>query len=1391
MLWTSSEGREERLKRLRAGLKTYADAGVYGRLTYSFVGSLLSLGAVGGIDEDVGPELLPANNRAEVLSETFDALYQQVSSRPGLTPAAIMWRTYLKVYRIKILVHLLWAFAEVGCRVGSPLILRKLITWFWGWESSGGDAAAFPAWQGWLWSGLLALMGYLYCAVHHQLFWKGMRNGFTMRLQAIAAVQAKVLRLNAAGVAAVTAGKIVNLVSNDVRRFDEAGTFGVFLIAGPVELAIVLVLIGLKMGFAASVAGGLLGRRIVRLRHATALQTDERVKLTSEALSGVLAAKMLGWEDGLLARIHAVRGREQGFVRAQARIRALNMGLAFAISPVAALITFATARGTGHVLTVANVFYTIALLQLPKLYMADFFVKSVEALSELRVSMARIGKFLCLAEPPPPYHHVSSAAPGTLLVPGLDFDWEVLPWAQGSGAYGGVGAGNAREKTGQNEDAQGGQGERVDTQPNRDPGKLTLRGIRLESAPGRLIGVIGEVGSGKSSLLSVLLGELQPTAGGGVDVGGRVAYVSQVPWTVAGTVKENILFGGEEDPDFYARVVQACALGDDLAMLPGGDAAELGERGVNLSGGQRARLSLARAAYSRAEVQLLDDPLSAVDPRVGRTLFEACIGPGGVMAGATRVLATHQTQHLAACDEVLVMRGGAIAERGTMAQLAARGVPEAAAMHEAALDDATYDGQLGSEDEEVGEVDDEGVAAHARPGDETQDAAQDAECQTDAAPASRPERAPDRTPAENRDRDEARPGRHPSIVSRLLAKVTRRRLIDQGSSFAEAAKPSMAAAGTLILAEEREIGSVDWHVYGAYCGYMTWSIVITIAAAMFVGQGVYLYGDYWIAVWSSKSEAEQQEAFWIWGYAIMVSCVLAISLVRAQLFFHYTLVASSAMHHAMIERVMRAPLSFFHTNPTGRVLNRFSKDQGAVDDQLPTVAFDAIQAAMIVLGCFVLLMVVVPFIIPIFIPLGIAFVLVYRRYVCTSREVKRFEATSRSPVYASFSALLKGLPSIRAYAAAPRFRARFLRDLSDNGAWWFVFVTCARWVGFRLDLLVALLMTAAPLLMMGVHDSLSARLVGLGLSQSLQLGGMLQWAVRQASEVENHMTSVERMLAYTRLPQEPPTLAQGGPPPPKGWPGAGMLQYDDVTAVYREGLPPVLHDLSFTLEGGLSCGVVGRTGSGKSSLLLTLFRLIPVTHGAIRLGGVDTARLALDALRRQIAIIPQDPVLFSGSLRGNLDPWNAFDDHRLWEVLGAVQLGPVVRALGGLEGRMQEAGDNLSVGQRQLFCLARALLQGASILALDEATANVDRATDVLIQEAVRTFSKTGAGDDGRARRTVLVIAHRIHTIMDCDRLLVLSDGHLVESGEPGFLARGRGVFSRLVRAAGAGGGRA
>jgi ABC-type multidrug transport system fused ATPase/permease subunit len=539
-----------------------------------------------------------------------------------------------------------------------------------------------------------------------------------------------------------------------------------------------------------------------------------------------------------------------------------------------------------------------------------------------------------------------------------------------------------------------------------------------------------------------------------------------------------------------------------------------------------------------------------------------------------------------------------------------------------------------------------------------------------------------------------------------------------------------------------------------------------------------------LSLWASATPAEQEDSKWVATYGAFAGAILAISLARSLGFFAAALRGASSLHAAAAARLLSAPLAFFHATPAGRILNRFSRDQGALDEQLPTVAWDALQAGMSVLGALVLLAVVVPAILPVFIPLVVAFLWVQRRYLVASRECKRLEAVTRSPLYASFSEALRGLPTIRAYAAGPRLRAAFLAAASRNAGWSFCWLTTARWVGFRLDLMVSLVLTAAPLLVMALRGRISPRLAALALTQSLQLAGVAQWCVRQAAEVENNMTSAERVLEYaSELEQE----ADPGGAPPAGWPADGAVAFENVGALYRLGLPRVLRGLTFSVPGGSGCGVVGRTGSGKSSLLLALLRLIPVVEGRVLVGGADAAALPLRALRRQVAVIPQDPVLFSGTLRSNLDPWGEHADARLWDALRAAQLDAAARGAGGLGARVAEGGDSLSAGQRQLLCLARALLADAAVLALDEATANVDAATDAAVGRAVaaaRRSSLDGAGGGAR-RRTLLVIAHRVDTIMGLDQLIVLADGALVEAGPPRELAaRAGGAFAAMAGAA-------
>merc|ERR1719357_1721102 len=507
-------------------------------------------------------------------------------------------------------------------------------------------------------------------------------------------------------------------------------------------------------------------------------------------------------------------------------------------------------------------------------------------------------------------------------------------------------------------------------------------------------------------------------------------------------------------------------------------------------------------------------------------------------------------------------------------------------------------------------------------------------------------------------------------------------------------------------------------------------------------------------------------------YGAIVGALCVISMVRTIYFFVICMKSSVKLHDKMFESIIRAPCRFFDTNPVGRILNRFSKDMGSMDELLPPAFFDVLTIGLNILGILAVILAVRPWVILPTLVLSVVFVLLRRFYMASARDIKRLEGVAKSPVFSQLSTSLHGLTTIRAFSAQPLLRAEFdrIQDLHTSG--WFTFISATRWFGLWLDWIVVVYLACVVYSFLVFGDDLLGGDVGLAVSSCIMLTGMLQWGVRQSAEVENLMTSVERVAEYTHLQgeQQPDKPSNK---PPKGWPKEGRVEFSDIELRYAPEEKDVLRNLSFKTEPREKVGIVGRTGAGKSSLVAALFRLAE-PRGRILIDGVDVLKIGLKDLRAKISIIPQDPLVFTGTLRRNLDPFSEHDDAALWRVLEEVHLADAVRDLKeGLSTEMSEGGSNLSVGQRQLLCLARAVLRRNRVLVLDEATANVDPRTDALIQEQIREKFRDC---------TVLTIAHRLHTLMDCDRILVLSDGQVAEFGRPyELLCKGDGVLAELA----------
>ncbi|XP_022146679.1 ABC transporter C family member 2-like [Momordica charantia] len=849
--------------------------------------------------------------------------------------------------------------------------------------------------------------------------------------------------------------------------------------------------------------------------------------------------------------------------------------------------------------------------------------------------------------------------------------------------------------------------------------KPTLSNINLDVPVGSLVAVVGSTGEGKTSLISAMLGELPPIADANVIIRGTVAYVPQVAWIFNATVRDNILFGSAFDSAKYEKAINITALQHDLDLLPGGDLTEIGERGVNISGGQKQRVSLARAVYSNSDVYIFDDPLSALDAHVAREVFEKCIR--GELRGKTRVLVTNQLHFLSQVDRIILVHEGVVREEGTYEELYENGELFQRLMESA--------GKLEETTEEMEDV-------------ETSDTKKSLEI---SANGTANDIAKDASPSKKRKENKS----------------------------------------VLIKQEERETGVVSLNVLVRYKNALGGLWVVIILLLCFVlSETLRIFSSMWLSNWTDHSDMKSSETFFYnIIYAGLSLGQVLVTLVNSYWLIMSSLYAAKKLHDQMLSSILRAPMVFFNTNPLGRIINRFAKDLGDIDRNVAPFVNMFLGQISQLLSTFLLIGIVSTLSLWAILPLLLLFYAAYLYYQSTAREVKRLDSISRSPVYAQFGEALNGLPTIRAYKAYDRMAKINGNSMDNNIRFTLVNMSGNRWLAIRLETVGGLMIwfTATFAVMQNgraENQQAFASTMGLLLSYALNITSLLTAVLRLASLAENSLNSVERVGTYIDLPSEAPAIIESNRPPP-GWPSSGLIKFEDVVLRYRPELPPVLHGLSFTVFPSDKVGIVGRTGAGKSSMLNALFRIIELERGKILIDGFDVAKFGLLDLRKVLGIIPQSPVLFSGTVRFNLDPFNEHNDADLWEALERAHLKEVIRRNSfGLDAEVSESGENFSVGQRQLLSLARALLRRSKILVLDEATAAVDVRTDALIQKTIREEFKSC---------TMLIIAHRLNTIIDCDRILLLEAGRVLEYNTPEeLLSNEKSSFSKMVQSTGA-----
>uniref|UniRef100_A0AAA9S4U5 ATP binding cassette subfamily C member 4 n=1 Tax=Bos taurus TaxID=9913 RepID=A0AAA9S4U5_BOVIN len=1130
-------------------------------------------------------------------------------------------------------------------RVVQPIFLGKMISYVENYDPT--DSAALHEACGYA-AGLSACV-LLWAVLHHLCFYHMQRVGMRLRVAVCHMIYRKALRLSSSAMGKTTTGQIVNLLSNDVNRFDQVTMFLHYLWVGPLQAIAVTALLWMEIGMSCLAGMVVLiillllqscfGMLFSSLRSKTAALTDKRIRTISEVITGIRTIKMNAWEKSFIDLITRLRKKEISKILRSSYLRGMNLATFFAVSKIMIFVTFIANELLDNLITASQVFVVVTLFEALRFSSTLYFPMAVEKVSEAVVSIRRIKNFLLLDETSQCY-------------PQLPSDGRTIVDVQAFTAF----------------------GEKASETP-------TLQGLSFTVRPGELLAVIGPVGAGKSSLLRALLGEL-PRSQGQVHVHGRVAYVPQQPWEFPGTVKSNILFGKKYEKERYEKVIEACALKKDLQLLEEGDLTEIGDRGIPLSEGQKARVSLARAVYQDADIYLLDDPLSAVDAIVSRHLFEQCVRQA--LKEKITILVTHQLQYLKYASQILILKDGKMVERGTYSEFLKSRV------------------DIFSLFEKVNE-----------------------QSEPSAVPGT------------------------PTVISESLVQS----LQSPRPSLKDAAPEDQESENiqvTLPL-EDHLGGKVGFKTYKNYfTGGADWLVIIfliLVNIAAQVRKGVYF--DLWLTV----------------------STVL-FGITKSLLIFYILVNSSLTLHNRMLETILRAPVLFFHRNPIGRILNRFSKDIGHMDDLLPLIFQDFIQAFLLVIGVVGMMVAAVPWTAIPVIPLGIIFFFLRRYFLETSRDVKRLECTTRSLVFSHLASSIRGLWTIRAYKAEQKFQELFDAHQDLHSEAWFLLLTTSRWLAVYLDVTCAIFVTLVAFGALILAETLDLGQVGLVLSLTLTLTGMFQWCVRQSAEIENMMVSVERGIEYTDLEKEAPWELEYRPPP--FWPPNGRISFSSVNFRYNSDSPLVLRNLEEIINSGEKYGIVGRTGAGKSSLIAALFRLSE-PEGDICIDDILTTYIGLHDLRKKMSVAPQEPVLFTGRMRNNLDPFNEHTDEELWNVLEEVQLKDTIEHLPGkMNTELAESGLNLSVGQRQLVCLARAILKKNQILIIDKATSNVDPSTDKLIQRKIH---------EKFAQCTVITITHRLSNVIDCEWILVLDSGIYREAGEPHNLMQNENsLFYKMVQ---------
>ncbi|KRX00810.1 P-loop containing nucleoside triphosphate hydrolase [Pseudocohnilembus persalinus] len=1355
--------------------------------------------------------LHPTVQQQQVLDTVYNKAYKEK------VPVKKNGSKLLMTDFLKIVLHgQHWKSAFIGLfgnllQFAGPLFLKQILIFL--------EDSDKPTYQGYIWASCIFLCFFTKIFLTQNAL--DIINDFTIQLQngVNSALLEKIFRLSSSSKKYFESGKIMNFLTVDRQQLVQLAQMSTIMFSSPFMIVISLVLICVELGWwglmtpvfyvGSVIFQGKIQRYIFVVRKNILYWKDKRSKTVNEFFSGIRIVKYYAWEEVVRKRIEHQREQESKFLIKGNRIRAYIEEISNFTPVLISIIVFAIYVLAGNDLKPSKAYTVISyfnLLMLP----FRMLIYSMMIFVGTKASLQRLNHFMDAIEmDEETMIENKDLEQGQIKIQNGVFGWETVEALEHL-QKGQESQFNPKKQADKHQQWLDKRQKQVDELKKKD--LSILKNINFEACKGQVIGVVGRVASGKSSFLHALLGEMNKMEGK-VEKNGTIAYVSQTAWLQNASLQQNILFGNDFDSEWYQEVIEKCELQSDIEILPGGDQTEIGERGVNLSGGQKQRVAIARAVYAKADIYLIDDCLSALDGHVGKNIFNNVIM--GILREKTVIFITHALQYMPQVDKVVVFDQGEIVEQGDFTSISSQPNSKFSELSV----------QIKKEQQEKEEQEEEGDSKETTQNSENQKKSE--KQSTTLKDGSVPVKKAKETPEE---------------IERKM-------------------KEQMEQGG-LVMKEERAVGSVPWNVYFDYFGAAGKSLAITVLMALIIAQCCKIATDWWIGQWSSDN-FDLSTGQYVGIYAIFGVLVSFFYFLRGYIFSYFTIKSADTYQIKLVSKLLKTPMYWFDVTPTGRIISRCTKDQDDIDQSLPFSLSVATQYTLLLFSTIILIGVILPLFFIVSITGLIIFYYVIKYYLCSARELKRVEAVATAPIISHFQESVNGTYIIRAFGKQQYYINNYLEKQHRYVVAFANFNYSQRWISMVTDLFSLIILSSAcyfAVLSRQYNYVDDPSLMGLAISQAFQIITILSFTMKMIADTEAQMNALVRMLQYiNENPEEMPwkteemkalqnnsklqnnssakyikaqkvdikkmhvemqvgtqnksQVAQNGQ---EQWPLKGDFHLQNVSYKYRENLPEVIHGISFDIKENEKIAIVGRTGSGKSTMTLGLLRILEMSKnqknnelGQIVLDSTNIADVGLHNLREKVTIIPQDPILFSGSLRFNVDPFEKYSREKLIEVLKKVQIWEQMQQFISakkndpkfnnnssimkknksqmpqhspqfleeeeiLNFQIDDGGDNFSLGQRQLLCMARALIREPKVLLMDEATASIDEKTDHFIQKMIKQAFKN---------TTVITIAHRINTIMQYDRIVVLEQGNIVQIDTPYNLIVNfpEGIFAKLV----------